>query len=201
MVAASMSQMVNPAQPVAMLVPMILVLAGRRIDAPNASQPRFPAQNLSTVRERISELLNRRRARTLVCSAACGADLIALEAAGNLGLRRIVVIPYAREVFRRSSVVDRPGDWGEPFDRIMDEVEKRNDMVVLGYAENDEAAYAATNLAILDQAEKAARESNLPLLAVVVWDGKSRGQGDFTEHFQNEARARGIETVEVRTLD
>jgi hypothetical protein len=181
---------------------MVFALAGRRIDAPNAP-PRFPTRNLDAVRERISNLLKQRQAKILVCSAACGSDLIALETAGKLGIRRIVVLPYAREIFRRSSVVDRPGDWGEIYDQVLDEVEKENekDLVVLGYAENDEAAYSATNLAILDHTEKAALESNSPRMAVVVWEGKSRGPGDFTEQFQKEARGRGIETAEVRTSD
>ncbi|HKD13457.1 MAG TPA: hypothetical protein VKE71_02835, partial [Candidatus Angelobacter sp.] len=62
-------------------------------------------------------------------------------------------------------------------------------------------AYSATNLAILDYATKVAREATLPIAAVIVWDGKSRGKEDFTEQFRNEARSRGIEVVEVRTLE
>ena len=47
----------------------------------------------------------------LVCSAACGADLIALQAAGRVSLRRRIVLPFEPSRFRDSSVVDRPGDW------------------------------------------------------------------------------------------
>ncbi|HEY6248363.1 MAG TPA: hypothetical protein VI685_00290 [Candidatus Angelobacter sp.] len=180
---------------------MVIALAGRRVDAPGAAQSRFPAKNVGLVRDRIANLLKLQQAKTLVCSAACGADLIALAAAGDLGIRRIVVLPYSRDVFLRTSVIDRPGDWGESYDRVMDEVEGKNDVVVLGYAENDDAAYSATNLAILEQAEKVARKENLPIAAVVVWDGKSRGEGDFTEQFKEEAKRRGINPTEIPTLN
>ena len=180
---------------------MVIALAGRRVDAPNAKEARFPSEKLDVVKSRLHELFKRRQATVLVCSAACGSDLLALEAAGDLGIRRTVVLPYGPDIFRRTSVVDRPGDWGEPYEQIVDQVQKKDDLVILGYAEDDPGAYSATNLAILDYATKVAREATLPIAAVIVWDGKSRGKEDFTEQFRNEARSRGIEVVEVRTLE
>ena len=59
------------------------------------------------------------RAAVLVCSVACGADLVALEAAERLGRRRRIVLPFAAERFRMTSVTDRPGDWGPMFDRMI----------------------------------------------------------------------------------
>src|SRR5215470_15484511 len=157
---------------------MVIALAGRRVDAPNAKEPRFPSNKLDVVKERLHDLFTGRKATALVCSAACGADLLALQVAGDLGIRRSVVLPYKPDVFRRTSVVDRPGDWGEPYDRIIAQVQKTNNLVILGYAEDDPAAYSATNHAILDHATKIAREAKLPIAAVVVWDGKSRGKDD-----------------------
>jgi len=180
---------------------MVIALAGRRVDAPNAKEPRFPPEKLDVVKSRLHDLFKRRQAKALVCSAACGTDLLALQVAGDLGIRRRVVLPYKADVFRRTSVVDRPGDWGEPYDQVIDQIQKTKDFVVLGYAEDDSAAYSATNLAILDHAAKIAGEAKLPIAAVIVWDGKSRGPEDFTEQFKNEARSRGIEVIEVRTLD
>jgi len=34
----------------------------------------------------------------------------------------------------------------------------------------------------------------------LVWDGKSRGENDFTEEFGVYARTKGLTTVEVMTL-
>ena len=127
---------------------MIIALAGRRVDAPEADTPRFPLAYVTAVRDRIKSLLVAQQARAVICSAACGADLLALEAAGELGLRRRIVLPFTRARFRETSVVDRPGDWGERFDAILDAVEASGDLVVLGYADGDEAAYRAANAAI-----------------------------------------------------
>src|SRR5262245_52110419 len=67
---------------------MVVALAGRRIDAPRAAMPRFPLERRSAVRRRIRVQLELLGADVLVSSAACGADLLAQDIAGKLGLRR-----------------------------------------------------------------------------------------------------------------
>ena len=136
----------------------------------------------------------------MVSSAACGADLIALQEARTLEARRRVVLPFGRQQFRASSVTDRPGDWGERFDRIVDEVTAAGDLTTLAGSPGDDAAYAAVNTAILDEAEAVGRRTGQEICAVIVWDGKSRGEGDLTEAFAAAARARGWRVHEVLTL-
>src|SRR6185437_8645876 len=109
---------------------MIFSLAGRRVDAPDSLPMRFPLHNVELVRGRLRALLERHPPGTLVCSAACGSDLLALEAAGDLGWRRRVILPFERGRFRDSSVTDRPGDWGALYDRILDEVQALNDLSI-----------------------------------------------------------------------
>jgi hypothetical protein len=96
---------------------MVIALAGRRVDPPDADFVRFPLKNVLAVRLRIRDALTRHAATTVVASAACGSDLLALDEAGALGLRRRIVLPFDRARFRMTSVVDRPGDWGALFDR------------------------------------------------------------------------------------
>ena len=91
---------------------MIIALAGRRIDAADADTQRFPVENIELVRRRLRELFERERPEALVSSAACGADLIALDEAGALGIRRRVILPFDRRRFRETSVIDRPGRLG-----------------------------------------------------------------------------------------
>jgi len=177
----------------------VVVLAGRRVDAAEAEAPRFPARNLATVEERISELLRESDARVLVCAAACGADILALEAASNLGIRRRVVLPYSRELFRETSVVDRPGDWGVRYDRLLDEIAARGDLVVLGFDHGDNTTYLATNSAIIDEACKVA-EQQYEILAVIVWDKESRGEDAVTAAFRSEAVNRGLRVEDVPTI-
>jgi len=177
----------------------VAALAGRRIDAADATTPRFPLAQVGIVRDRLAALLRAERIEALVCSAACGADLIALEVAGALGLRRRVVLPFASGQFRKTSVADRPGDWGPLFDRVISEVAARGDLVVLGLDRRDDATYAATNDEILNQAEQLAGDDPSKIVAVIVWEGRSRGEGDLTEAFAAAARARAHPVREVST--
>jgi hypothetical protein len=190
----------------------VVALAGRRVDAPDADTPRFPPENVGLVRERLGSFLEDRRATTLVCSAACGADLVALEAAEALGLRRRIVLPFDPERFRETSVVDRPGDWGPLYDRLIEAVTRAGDLMVLEDAAEGGTAYAAANERILDEALRLAGVSvgsgpkpsgHVPperALAVIVWDGRSRGNDDATEQFAASARRRGLTTEEIFTL-
>jgi len=69
---------------------MIVALAGRRIDKKDQDPRRFPSttESVELVRRRIHEKFLNLRASGLVSSAACGADLLALAEANELGLRR-----------------------------------------------------------------------------------------------------------------
>ena len=178
---------------------MIIALAGRRVDRPDANQKRFPPENTERVQRQISDFLKSAEAATLVCAAACGSDLLALEAAGALGIRRRVVLPYDRETFKQSSVADCPGDWGERYDRVIAEIADSGDLVEYDY-EKEEETYFATNHDILDQAEELAEETGQPLAVLVVWNGESRGEDDVTGHFLDEARQRELKVSEVNTL-
>jgi hypothetical protein len=177
---------------------MIAALAGRRVDAEETDSPRFPPGNVAVVRERIRAMLVERAVSALVCSAACGADLLGLDAAGELGIRRRVVLPFARDVFRRVSVADRPGDWGALYDRILDEVERQGDVVLLGDSPENPDCYEMANYKILDEALLLSRDREA--MALVVWNGESRGAGDITEHFRHEAEVRHLAVFEIGTL-
>ena len=178
----------------------VIALAGRRIDAPDASAARFPLDAVPLVRQRLADVFKQEQAKALVCAAACGADLIALEEAGRLGIRRRIVLPFAPARFRETSVTDRPGDWGGLYDRVIDEVGKAGDVVVLDVGDGD-AAYAAANDAIVREALALCRADTPPCrpVAVVVNEGASRGAGDATEQFRVLALAAGFVERPVRT--
>lgn len=178
---------------------MIIALAGRRVDAANTSESRFPVRNTNLVTIRVREFIERERAGAIVSAAACGADLIALGEAGRLGVRRRVVLPFARDRFRQTSVTDRPGDWGPVYDQILDEVEAHGDLLVMNL-EAEQEAFLAVNRAILDEAMRLGKEAKADVAALLVWDGASRGAGDLTEAFGAEARRRGLPVLEIRTL-
>jgi hypothetical protein len=178
---------------------VVIALAGRRIDAPGAREPRFPAEHVPDVTTRVRELFIGLGARALVTSAACGADLIALDVAGDLNMRRRVVLPSEASRFRELSVTDRPGPWGRLFDRVINEVMAAGDLRIAGSGSAD-APLEDTNEVILDETETARKQLGSAAAAVVVWNGRSRGADDFTAQFRDLARRRRLRIYEVSTL-
>lgn len=184
----------------------VIASAGRRIDAPDAVRPRFPLERVPAIRHALRSELIAAQAVAVVTSAACGADLIVLEEAERLGLRRRIVLPFSPERFRATSVTDRPGDWGPVFDRQMTAVMASGDLVVLERTDaGDDPLYAAANEAIVREAkaliEQLSREETIALraVAIVVWEGASRGDGDLTEAFRQLAAQAGFEVRVVLT--
>lgn len=178
----------------------MIALAGRRIDAPGATPARFPDTNVTLVEARVRDMFQRLGGTTIVSSAACGADLVALQEAGRLAMRRRVVLAADRDRFRKTSVEDRPGDWAATYDRVMDEVAARGDLVVMQSQPPGDAGYAAANRRILDEAIALGRTSGEPVAAAVIWEGKARETADWTEDFRNAAKDRGLDVLEISTL-
>ena len=179
---------------------LVIAFAGRRVDAPDATEPRLPPASADAVRERLRLLFAEHEADALVCAGACGADLLALDAAGALGMRRRLVLPFDRARFRAASVTDRADeltDWGALFDEVADALPPE-DVVVLDGEAVEEDAYAATNHAILDEAEALAGEAGA-VRVVIAWEGAPRGDGDHTAAFATAAHARGLPVEEVPT--
>jgi hypothetical protein len=173
----------------------VLVQAGRRVDAPDASIPRFPPGNVDLVRQRIRKYFEASKPEFLVSAAACGTDLLCLDVAGELKVKRVVMLPTEPAVFRASSVADRPGNWGEMFDRVLKEVNAE----ILDVPEG-QTGYLETNIRLLDRAETLATSNNTVARALVVWNKKSRGADDVTGHFLDQARLRKMPIAEISTL-
>ncbi len=177
----------------------VIALAGRRIDAVGAKDLRFPPENAPTVAQRIRNMLVATASTGVVASAACGADILALECAGELGLNRRVILPFPRDRFRATSVADRGDEWGVRFDAILEGLGKE-DIVELHPEGNDDEAYAAANVRILDEAKALATAANQRALTAVVWNGLSRGASDLTDAFRRLGIEKKLETVTVPTL-
>jgi hypothetical protein len=173
----------------------VLVQAGRRVDTPAAPVARFPPSNIDAVRERIHKYFGESKPDFLVTSAAAGTDLLALDVAGQLKIKRVVLLPSDPAVFRISSVVDRPGEWGEIFDRVVKEV----NVEILDVPEG-QTGYLETNVRLLERAQTLSSSNNTVARALVVWDKKLRGPDDVTGHFLAQARLRRMPVVEISTL-
>ena len=184
----------------------VVALGGRRIDAEPTSTARFPFDQVDRVGMEIADRLRRTRAVALVCSAACGADRIALETAQQMGLPTRIILPVSTARFRETSVVDRPHPefWGSMFDRATSAARAHGDLIELDAVEADDA-YSMANGVIIREARKLAgvknQERSLRLIALVVWEGASRGPDDNTNKFVQLAQESGFRIEQVLTLD
>ena len=172
-------------------------LAGRRTDAPDVAA-RFPLANVSLVRERLGALFHQHECTALFCAAACGVDLLALDLAAELEIPAWIVLPFAAERFRETSVVDRPGDWGPIYDRLIAGAARAGRLLVHEHVPGDAGTYRKANEDILDAAVRFA--SGRELHAVIAWEGQRREGTDITQLFAESARARGLPVHEISTL-
>lgn len=181
----------------------VVALAGRRIDAAGTpdARSRFPLANVARVAQRIDAELARVSAVAIVCSAACGADLVALDVAESRGMRRRIVLPFGADRFALTSVNDRPGDWMARFTRHVEAATRAGDLITLPASGDDERDYRAANEAVIAQASMLAG-SLVPAArphAFAVWDGVPRASGDATAAFMALAAQAGFAIVEIPT--
>ncbi|SEU06525.1 hypothetical protein [Hymenobacter actinosclerus] len=176
----------------------VTALAGRRPDEINAEVVRFPLDNIIAVREQIKQLFSKQRFTHLVCAAACGADLLALDVATDLDVECHIILPFEPSEFLLASVTDRPGGWKQLYDRLIIAAEKSDNLYLLGYSRDDDEAFSKTTKAIVAHAKKLA--NGKPASAIVVWEGQSRGNDDATEEFAILSRNEGLHTVEIITV-
>ena len=182
--------------------PTIVALAGRRIDADGAKAVRFPFANVPAVRKALGETFDRLAPSLLVASAACGADLIALEAAAERDIPSRIVLPFEPARFRTTSVVDRPGPefWGKLYDDMIARAQARGGLIVLTPSEDGGGAYMAANDAIVATAGAAA-PAGTRRVAVIAWEGAPRGDGDATKQFADVAERNGFTVLAISTMD
>lgn len=173
----------------------MVAVAGRRIDRFGANPARFPIENVPKVQRSVGEALQRMQATALVSSAANGADLIAADWAVRHGIPLQIVLPFPEQEFKRSSVTDRPGDWGSVFELVIAAAKAAGSLTVLAGSQDD-SGYLAANATILEIAARGDASAK----ALIIWDGRSRGDSDVTAAFSNEARQRGMQVESVSTV-
>ena len=183
--------------------PTVVAFAGRRIDAEGAKAARFPFANVGAVRAAIGASLERIAPYLLIASAACGADLMALQVAASGHIRMRIVLPFPPSRFRKTSVVDRPNPefWGRLYDDVINPAEKRGDIIVLHCRENDGSAYSTANKAIIRTASAASVAPSTRRVALIAWDGVPHGDEDATKEFAKLAEQSGFTVLSISTLD
>ncbi|MGO9922310.1 MAG: tetratricopeptide repeat-containing protein [Isosphaeraceae bacterium] len=103
-------------------MPKVAVFTGHMIDRPDRSRPRFPP--LPAVEEQVKTAiracLDQHDVLFGYASAACGSDILFLEAVSERGGETVIVLPYQKEHFCQDSVAILPGSsWSERFDKVL----------------------------------------------------------------------------------
>ena len=94
----------------------VVAFAGHMIDAPGRAVPRFPAALAPDVKAALRNALAHLRDPVIYTSAACGADLLLIEAALERNCEVNIVLPFDRDDFVRTSVAVGGDAWVRRFD-------------------------------------------------------------------------------------
>jgi hypothetical protein len=180
----------------------VLAFAGHMIDAADRSTPRFPAALAPAVAAAIRERLARMHLPVVYASAACGADLLFVEAALEIVAEVNVVLPFDREDFIRTSVAPGGNGWAARFDRAL----SRATRIIMATEERylgddvlfEHAAMLLEGLCVL----RAAQLDASPLLLCVV-DAAAPGRvggtrASFERWTQNVGAPEIIDLQEIR---
>lgn len=177
-------------------IPRVVCFSGHMIDQPGRARPRFPAEMENDVAERIKQRLDAVDAGFGYSSAACGADLLFLEAMLKRGKEINVVLPYKAEQFMSESVDIIPGhDWGSRFRKVMQEAASRtlevNQHYVPGAFSTLSLEYA--NRLQLGLASLKAKTLGTDLISMAVWDGQEGDGPGGTAAMVSMGRRRGAQ--------
>lgn len=97
----------------------VTAFVGHMIDAPDRASVRFPATLEPAVQSAIHEHLAKLNQPIVYSSAACGADLIFIEAALECTAEVNVVLPFDHHDFVRTSVAVGGEGWVQRFERAL----------------------------------------------------------------------------------
>jgi class 3 adenylate cyclase len=153
-------------------LPRVVLFSGHMLDQPGRAQPRFPASLESPVYAAIRDWLSGNNGLIGISSAACGADLLFLEAVHELGGETHILLPYDRDEFVEDSIETAgSGQWRERFERQLE----RSQVVYASSSRPLDAglAYDYANRLIHGLGLVRARELGTQLVALAVWNGQS----------------------------
>ena len=153
-------------------IPCVAVFTGHMIDRPNRSEARFPEDLESAVANKIQQQIDSVKPGFGFSSAACGSDILFLEAMLNYGAEVSVVLPYNEEEFVRDSVESAPASkkWRTRFDRVLRSAAR----VITASKQRLEiggVSYEFCNQLILGLATIRAHQLDTALTPLAVWNG------------------------------
>ena len=152
-------------------IPAVAVFSGHMIDHPGRATRRFPAELESAVQQALRESLKKLGVGFGFSSAACGSDLLFLEALLELGGETHVVLPYERQMFLADSVeLIKGGGWEDRFSTVL---ARATEVVTVSgqKVSSGSISYDYVNQVLLGLATFQAEQLETELVPLAVWDG------------------------------
>jgi class 3 adenylate cyclase len=171
-------------------IPNVIVFAGHMIDRPDRPVPRFPPQLEQAVAKEIQNTIEKLDPGFGLASAACGSDILFVEAMLDRGAEVSIVLPYNKDEFVCDSVDFIPNStWRARFDRVL----KRASRVVTASPQKLEIggiAYQFCNELLFGLGAIRARQLETDLVPLAVWDGMTGdGPGGAASAIENWRKA------------
>lgn len=182
-------------------IPRVAVFCGHTVDTPDRAIPRFPPTLEPDVYRAIRDRLTQHNIRFGYASAACGSDILFLEALLEAKGEIHVVLPYERNQFLQDSVDIVPyGQWQQRFDRVLAQA---TEIIVASQhkvASVNQVFFEYSYRILHGLAKARATQLNSELIPLTVWNGQPSdsigGTSQAVRYWQ-----QWSETVEVIDLD
>jgi hypothetical protein len=152
-------------------IPALVMYTGHMIDQARRAVPRFPIALEGAVAAAIRQRLEAIRPLAAYGSAACGSDILCLEAMRELGGETHIVLPFPAADFHRISVDFAAGDWAKRFERVLSEATSVT-ITSDHRAGGSTATFEYANLVLTGNARLRAQVLGTGLFGLAVWDGK-----------------------------
>ncbi len=178
----------------------VVAFTGHMIDHPERDEVRFPAYLEAAVGARIEERLETLGAGHGFCSAACGSDLLFIEALNDRGARANIVLPFPRSDFVHASVAFAGESWVERFENCLakNPVEEVTGEPFLG----EDTLFEHGNAVLLGNAINFAQQIGADLVLLAALDLEAEPRQGGAQATVQRARERGIpiELIDIGEL-
>ena len=142
------------------------------VDHQGRTNERLPEELTGAVGQIISDQLEKLGKVVGYSSAACGSDILFLEAVQNAGGETHVVLPYDQEKFARDSVAFAGSHWQERFAQVFAKAVKVTTVSPHQKLSWGSVSYDYANLVLTGMALTHAKQLDTEFTTMAVWDGK-----------------------------
>lgn len=163
-------------------VPPVVAFTGHLLDLPSRQVPRFPPEHAEAVKRRIVAELAELDARIGYSSAACGSDVLFLEAMQERGGETNVILPFDKAEFFEASVNFAGEGWRR---RALAAIASASSVetATRGHSSEDGLLYVYANKIIAGKTLLRGQLLDAEPMLLAVWDGVDSHEPGGTSDF------------------